>query len=93
MQMFWTPPIWLILNPPSWWRKYDERLERYERNLSLYQSILQEEEKAFGHNFSDQDTPSAMVQRARETGRTWFHQIIQRAFNGPINVPFCKFEE
>lgn len=92
-QIFWSPPFWLILSPPSGWSKCDERLERYERNLAIYQSILEEEEKAFGYDNSTRDTPSAMVRRANETGRAWFHQIIQRAFNGPMNVPFYKFKE
>lgn len=92
-QIFWSPPFWLILSPPTEWSKCDERLERYESNLTIYQSILEEEEKAFGYDSSIRDAPSAIVRRAKETGRSWFHQIIQRAFNGPTNVPFYKFKE
>lgn len=92
-QIFWSPPLWLILSPPTGWSTCDERLERYERNLTIYQSILEEEEKVFGYTNSIRGTPSSMVRHMKETGRGWFHQIIQRAFNGPSNVPFYKLKE
>jgi len=88
LQLFWSPPRWLLMQNPNTWSESDERLVLYNRYLDMYLQILKEEEKAYDYGILAEDTPSALMRQSRTDGRMWFHHIMWEGFNGPEHVPF-----
>ncbi|MCJ1422366.1 hypothetical protein MMC29_000246 [Sticta canariensis] len=61
-QLFWSPPRWLLIQPPNSWEVSDERLSRYHRYLELYMRILGEEEvRVLGADINPEERPSKMM--------------------------------
>lgn len=88
LQLFWSPPRWLLMQTPNTWSESDERLVDYNRYLDMYLQILEEEEKKYGDEVLAEDRPSALMRQSRADGRMWFHHIMWEGFNGPGHVPF-----
>ncbi|KAI0102836.1 kinase-like domain-containing protein [Nemania sp. FL0031] len=88
LQLFWSPPRWLLMQTPNTWSESDERLAEYNRYLDMYLQILQAEEKAYGGDLLAEDSPSALMRQGRVDGQMWFHHIMWEGFNGPSHAPF-----
>lgn len=89
LQLFWSPPRWLLMQSPNTWSESDERLTEYNRYLDMYLRILEDEEDAYHcEGVFPEDRPSALMRQCRTNGRMWFHHIIWEGFNGPTHVPF-----
>ncbi|RMJ09020.1 hypothetical protein CDV36_011369 [Fusarium kuroshium] len=88
LQLFWSPPRWLLMQTPNTWSVSDERLQQYNRYLDIYLRILEEEEAVGCEEAFTDDRPSALMRQCRANGSMWFHHIIWEGFNGPTQVPF-----
>ncbi|TLD37546.1 hypothetical protein E2P81_ATG04358 [Venturia nashicola] len=92
-QLFWSPPRWLLIQPPNSWEDSDERLSIYHRYLELYIRILGEEEvRVLGADIHPEERPSKMMRQFRANGWMWFHHIIWGGFNGPTHIPFKELQ-
>lgn len=88
LQLFWSPPRWLLMQTPNTWSEFDERHTEYNRYLDMYLQIFGEAEKAYGHDTVAEERPSALMRQFKTDGRLWFHHIMWEGFNSPNHVPF-----
>ncbi|THW50972.1 hypothetical protein D6D21_01689 [Aureobasidium pullulans] len=98
-ELFWSPPLWLLGQPPASWEDGhdDSRLSRYNKYLDIWIRVVQEEEQkvldiSTGDDH-DKELPSVLLRKQRRDGSMWFYHIMQEAFNGPNSVPFSRLRE
>ncbi|CAD0031304.1 unnamed protein product, partial [Aureobasidium pullulans] len=98
-ELFWSPPLWLLGQPPASWEDGhdDSRLSRYNKYLDIWIRVIQEEEQKVLDSSTGDDhhveRPSGLLQKQRQGGSMWFYHIMQEAFNGPNSVPFSRLRE
>ncbi|THZ82486.1 hypothetical protein D6C84_05769 [Aureobasidium pullulans] len=98
-ELFWSPPLWLLGQPPASWEDGhdDSRLSRYNKYLDIWIRVIQEEEQKVLDSSTgddhDKELPSVLLQKQRQDGSMWFYHIMQEAFNGPNSIPFSRLRE
>ncbi|KAL2016248.1 hypothetical protein VTK56DRAFT_4024 [Thermocarpiscus australiensis] len=95
VELFWSPPRWLLLRAPNYWfdDESDREIEaRYHRNLNLSINILEEEEDK---DIPLDERPSTIMRNCRDDarGRMWFHAVIRQGFNGPGMLVWRRLRE
>jgi hypothetical protein len=91
MQLYWSPPRWLLLQHPDLWE--GNRLERYKHCLFLYLSILEQEEEDFPSSTTGTSIkPSALMRQQWEDGQAWFHHILLGCFHYLSDIPYTQLQ-
>jgi hypothetical protein len=94
LQLVHSTPTWLLIQTPNAWASIDQRLDRFNKHLELFERILEEEERSiFGDNIPESQKPSTFLKVSQDHGRQWFYFIILRGFNGPTCVPFTMLRQ
>jgi hypothetical protein len=91
MQLCWSPPRWLLLQPPHLWEW--DRLDRYKHCFHLYLSMLEREEQHWWIPEGDADVkPSLLMRKLWEDGKVWFHQILTGCVDYLSDVPYIELQ-
>jgi hypothetical protein len=89
LQLYWSPPSWLLLQSPHVWER--DRLERYKHCLSLYISILEQEEAKDQTSKSEAEVkPSLLMRKLWENEKFWFHQILTHCVDYLSDLPYIE---
>jgi hypothetical protein len=93
LQLYWSPPRWLLLQQPDYWKKDEERLDRYKHCLFLYLRILEDEEENSPNLISEaRPRGSSLIKQAWQDGKIWYHHILLGSFHHISDVPYRELK-
>jgi hypothetical protein len=93
-QFLFSPPSWLILEPPTSWTSSSEA--RYHTKFLIFLRSLEEEEAQrkieMGEEVPADQKMSILMRQSMEDGKFWFNELIRESFNFDEEVLWPNIE-